>query len=71
MSKKQPRYILDGVQDGHYVRAFKERREIVVQVWLNKTRPEGEPDGDWCMPGVLGITAAVGQAVLQTKGDKK
>jgi hypothetical protein len=51
---------------GAFVRAWKERREWVVQVWLGET-PDGEPKGDWEMPGVLGLDAAIRQAVLQTK----
>lgn len=65
---KQPKYLHDGVyQKKHYVRAWKEKREIVVQVWLNKKMPDGEPDGDWAMPVVLGFETAIAQAVRQTE----
>lgn len=53
-----------------YVRAWKEGkgrdREIAVQVW-NSGKPEGEPEGDWGMPGILPVTAAIEQAILQTE----
>lgn len=65
---KKPKYIFDGIRDGVYVRAWKEGRghgEIVVQVWKSG-KPDGEPDGDWGMPGIIG-DAAIDQAVLQTK----
>ncbi len=52
----------------HYVKAWKEKRETIVQVWLSKSKPEGEPDGDWAMPAWLSsVDAAIAQAVLQTK----
>lgn len=55
----------------HYIRAWKEGRgrsaEVLVQVWLDKCRAEGEPDGDWAMPALLGEIACVQQAVLQTE----
>lgn len=53
-----------------YVKAWKEGRgrnaEVMVQVWKSG-KPEGEPDGDWAMPGVLPVDVAVSQALLQTK----
>ena len=69
------RYQFDGKYNAHYIRAWKEGRgrnsEIMVQVWFAKDKPEGEPDGDWAMPGVLPISAAIAQAVLNTEGDLK
>jgi hypothetical protein len=67
---KAPKVLLSEVRDGCYVKCWKERREYVVQVWLKAT-PEGAPDGDWSMPGVLGITASVAQAIIQTREDAK
>jgi hypothetical protein len=63
---KSPKYLVDGVRDGNYVRLWKEGREWVVQVWKGKKEPKGDPDGDWAMPGVLPAEAALGQAILQT-----
>ena len=63
---KKIKYLIDGVRDGKYIRAWKEKRDYAVQVWLNG-ECEGKPDGDWGMPGVLGLETSVGQAVLQTK----
>lgn len=63
---KTPKLLIDEVRGDNYVRAWKERRNIVVQVWKGKNYPEGEPNGDWEMPGVLGLTTAVEQAILQT-----
>lgn len=64
---KQPKFLFDGLFRGlWYVRAWKERREIVVQVW-NGEKPDGDPAGDWSMPGVLGLEAAIAQGVIQTK----
>jgi hypothetical protein len=71
MTKEQQKYVYDGPREAHYVRAWREGRgrnaDIVVQVWKNKTTPEGEPCGDWVMPGILGVAAAINQATLQTK----
>lgn len=67
---KKIKYLFDGVHEGGaYVRCFKERRELVVQVWLSGSpegTPDGTPDGDWEMPGALGAAAAIAQAVMQT-----
>jgi hypothetical protein len=75
MTEKKPKYKFDGKYNAHYVRAWKEGRgrdaEIAVQVWWAKDKPEGEPDGDWGMPGVLPVSAAIAQAVLNTQGDLK
>lgn len=63
------RLLVDEVRGGRYVRCWKEGRghgEYMVQVW-NGGKPEGEPDGDWVMPGALGISACVDQAILQTE----
>ena len=65
---KAKKFVFDGKRDKNYVRAWKEgRQEIVVQVWLNKDTPEGEPEGDWAMPAVFGIMGCIEQAILQTK----
>lgn len=66
--EKRKKYLLDGIHEGRYVRAWKEGRghgEFIVQVWNGKS-PEGEADGDWAMPGILGLDGSVSQAVLQT-----
>lgn len=79
---KKRRYLFDEAQVGlttdhknHYVRAWKEGRgrnaEIMVQVWYAKDKPEGEPDGDWAMPGMLPLLTAIGQAILNTQSDLK
>lgn len=71
MAKKQPKILVSGERDGCYVKAWKEGRgEYVVQVWLS-LEPVGEPAGDWAMPAVIGITAAIAQAILQTRHDAK
>ena len=57
--------LFDQPYKDRYVRAWKEGREIIVQVW-NSGEFLGDPDGDWAMPAVLGIMAAIEQAVLQT-----
>lgn len=64
---KKIRYLLDDPVGPHFLRVWKERREIIVQVWLNKAEASGEPDGDWAMPGVLGLESAAAQAVNQTE----
>lgn len=64
---KKIKYLVDAVRGGRYVRARKEGRSYVVQVW-NGPSPDGEPDGDWDMPGVLGLEGSVGQALAQTEG---
>jgi hypothetical protein len=66
--KKPKKYLFDGLKGGRYVRTWKEGRghgEYMVQIW-NKTTPEGEPDGDWAMPGVIGLEGSIDQAMLQT-----
>lgn len=72
MAEEKPRkYKVDGLwgKTGRYVRAWTEGRgrdkEHCVQVW-NSGKPEGEPQGDWGMPGVLPLNAAVEQAIAQT-----
>lgn len=68
--ERKPRYLVDAAGNGNYVRAWKEGRghgEIMVQVWLGKSEPTGEPDGDWAMPGMLGWSLAIDIAVAQTK----
>lgn len=74
---KKIKYLYDGVYTknkvGRYVRAWKDgRSEIAVQIW-NTPEKDGswdltkQPDGDWGMPKVLGITAAIEQALMQTE----
>jgi hypothetical protein len=64
MTKKK--YVVDEVRDGRYVRAWwNTQRELIVQVW-NAATPDGEPAGDWAMPGMLGEVACIEQAMLQT-----
>lgn len=69
MTTKKPRYLVNGSIGGRFVRAWSEGRgreaEIIVQIW-NSGKPEGEPDGDWAMPKLLGETACVNQALAQT-----
>jgi hypothetical protein len=69
MTEKKTRYAFDGVYKGCYVRAWAEgkgrNKEIMVQVWKSG-KAEGEPDGDWAMPGILPVTPAMDQAILQT-----
>jgi hypothetical protein len=68
---KAKKLLVDEVRGGRYVRAWKEgRSDLVVQVWKG-SKPDGEPSGDWAMPAVLGLEAAVAQAVLQTKEDEE
>ena len=68
-----PKFLLNCVRNGRWVRVWRDGRgrnsEIVVQIW-NRAEPVGEPDGDWAMPGVLGVSAAVAQAELQTPAAK-
>lgn len=66
---KKIKYLHDGPYQTHYVRAWKERREWCIQVWFNKTAPEGEPEGDWEMPGMFPMDAAIEQSILNTAGD--
>lgn len=67
---KAPKLLRDGLhKDGVYVKAWKEGRghgEFIVQVWRAK-EPIGEPDGDWAMPGILGLQVCIDQAVAQTR----
>ncbi len=55
----------------HFVKAWKEKRQWVIQVWFNKSTPEGEPQGDWEMPGVFPMIAAIEQSILNTENDVK
>lgn len=65
---------ITGVSRGRYYEAHTEGRgrdrEHVVKVWKTNKK-EGEPSGDWGMPGILPLDAAVDQAVLNTIGDDK
>lgn len=70
--EKKQQYVVDGPHGDAYVRAWSQgkgrNREICVQVWLHG-KMEGDPQGDWAMPGVLGYEAAIAQAIIQTKAD--
>lgn len=76
---KQPKYTHNRPFTGpggkvHMVRAWKERRQHVVQVWLDSTSPDcfaTDPTGDWEMPGALPLVAAIEQAILNTEDDQK
>lgn len=68
---KTIKYLLDEARGGNFIRAFMERREIVVQVWLGRAEATSEPDGDWSMPKALGLGVAVEQAVKQTTPIKR
>lgn len=58
---------VEGQEGPHHWKAWNEgRKSTVVQVWLNKETCDGEPDGDWEMPKVIGFSACVAQAVKQT-----
>lgn len=73
MAEKKRKYLRDEARDGIYVRAWKEGRghgEYMVQVWW-KPNCEGEPDGDWVMPGIVGLEGAVAQSILNTKGEQE
>jgi len=74
MVEKKKRYLFDGLRDGRWIRCWSEGRgrnkEIAVQIW-NSGVAEGDPDGDWGMPGVLGVVLSIDQAVLQTPIEKK
>ena len=68
---KKPKYLWNAPHAGCFVRAWAESRgrnkEYAIQVWMSG-KPEGEPDGDWGMPGFLPLDAAIDQAILNTKG---
>lgn len=66
----RPKKPIVGVERGHYYEATTEGRgrnvEIVVKVWAGDKK-EGEPKEEWVMPGVLGVSLAVTQSIIQTK----
>lgn len=62
---KKVTLLFDGPYKDCWVRAWKEKREFIVQVWKSG-KAEGDPDGDWAMPGIIGLPASIDQAVLQT-----
>lgn len=68
---KEIKYLHNGVYQTHFIRAWKEKREWAIQVWLDKAAPEGEPQGDWEMPGAFPTIAAIEQSILNTKNDIK
>lgn len=67
---KPPKLLVDTARGAHYIQAYKEGKgrnaEYVVKVWKNKATPDGEPDGDWAMPSVLGVEVSIAQAIVQT-----
>jgi hypothetical protein len=69
MATTRKRLLVDEVRNGRFIRAWKERGEIVVQVW-DGDKPEGESEHEWGMPGVLGLEACVDQAILQSRPKK-
>jgi len=68
MTEKGPKILFDQLVKGRHVRAWKEgkgrRAEMMVQVW-NSGKPEGEPDVDYAMPGILPASVAVDQTLLE------
>jgi len=68
VSEKKPKILLEQMIKGRHVRAWKEgkgrRSEMMVQVW-NSGKPEGEPDVDYAMPGILPAPVAVDQTLLE------
>ena len=70
----KPKYLWNMLHNEVFVRAWGEgrgrQREIAIQVWLSG-KPEGEPDGDWGMPGILPLDAAIDQAIINTRNDVK
>lgn len=58
-----------GVTRGRYWESFTSGRgrnkEHEVSVWATDKK-EGEPKEVWCMPGILPLETAVGQAILQS-----
>lgn len=72
MNKRK--YLADGPRvfrnnKAQYVRAWREKREFVVQIWAGD-KAEGEPPADWAMPVVLGLDASIQQAFVQTDWSK-
>jgi hypothetical protein len=65
---KAPKPVIDEKRGQNWIRVFRTRTDIIVQVW-SRGVPEGSPDGDWEMPKVLGVEASIAQAVLQTQND--
>lgn len=65
---KKPKILVDEIRHAHRVKVWREKREIVVQVWRS-WKGDGEADGDWAMPGFLGLDAAIAQAVQNTEFD--
>ncbi len=70
MAKRAPRILVEGIVLDKYVKAWKEGRDYAVQVWHNKTG-EGEPDGDWGMPSILGLSGSIEQSIIQTPEKKQ
>ena len=66
---KKIKYLFDGVRGKDYVRCWADKNEMIVQVWLNKTSPDGEPEGDWAYSKLFGPAASISQGVLDTQAD--
>lgn len=70
MPPTKRRYRVNSRYRGHYVQSWREGRgrnaECIVLIWANACAPDGEPDGEWAMPGDLSDQAAIDQAILQT-----
>jgi|SRR3990167_143954 len=65
--KKKPRYLVNEIREGRYVRAWKVGRdEIAVDIWNGPT-PDGEAPHSWGMPSVLGVEGSVAQAMVQSR----
>lgn len=74
MPEKKIKYLWNAPHAGCFIRAWAEgrgrNREITVDVWLSG-KPEGESDGQWAMPGILPLDAAIEQAILNTRSEAK
>lgn len=78
MKKKTPKLLRDGLWEdsGRYVRTWREGKgrqmAYMIRIW-NAGKVVGECNGDWAMPGILGLGASVDQALIQTPkaGDRK
>lgn len=60
-----PKILVDHEHEGRWVKAWKEKGSFIIQIW-NSGKPEGDPDGDWEMPVILGLSGSIEQALLQT-----
>lgn len=68
MSDKKPKILFDELVKGRHCRAWKEGKgrqsEMIVQV-CNSGKPEGEPDVDYVMPGILPPSMSVEQTLIE------